>query len=216
VQGCDGDSAMKVIISTSVPPNWRKVLPDARTILNDMTGLTVAHLQLRGKQFPVSVLLSDDEYISVLNEEYRQKKGPTNVLSFPYTDLKAGESDIPDTPCIGELVFALETIVREAAELGDAVDGRKPSLQNPLMRDVYQEPGRRNTRSYFEARSDAVDGRRSQGFVEWHFAHLTVHGILHLLGYDHELGEREAEEMERLEIAILAERDIPNPYENYD
>ena len=45
-----------------------------------------------------------------------------------------------------------------------------------------------------------------------HFTHLLVHGVLHLLGYDHELGEEEAEEMESLEIAILAKLDIANPY----
>lgn len=44
-----------------------------------------------------------------------------------------------------------------------------------------------------------------------HYAHLTVHGVLHLLGCDHE-DEREAEAMERLEREILAGLGISDPY----
>lgn len=45
-----------------------------------------------------------------------------------------------------------------------------------------------------------------------HFCHLIVHGVLHLLGYDHEDDEAEAEEMEQLETAILAGFGISDPY----
>ncbi|AGP48197.1 rRNA maturation factor [Psychrobacter sp. G] len=45
-----------------------------------------------------------------------------------------------------------------------------------------------------------------------HISHLLIHGILHLLGFDHELGQAEQEEMERFEIEILAGLNIPNPY----
>jgi len=44
-----------------------------------------------------------------------------------------------------------------------------------------------------------------------HYAHLTVHGVLHLLGLDHE-DEREAEAMEQLEREILAGLGLPDPY----
>lgn len=44
-----------------------------------------------------------------------------------------------------------------------------------------------------------------------HYAHLTVHGVLHLLGFDH-IEEEEAEEMEALERVILASLDIADPY----
>ncbi len=44
-----------------------------------------------------------------------------------------------------------------------------------------------------------------------HFAHMTVHGVLHLQGYDH-LEPAEAEAMESREIAILKQFHIPNPY----
>ena len=46
-----------------------------------------------------------------------------------------------------------------------------------------------------------------------HFAHLIVHGVLHLLGYDHEV-EAEAEIMEALEVKALASLGIADPYRN--
>jgi probable rRNA maturation factor len=48
--------------------------------------------------------------------------------------------------------------------------------------------------------------------LEEHYAHLLVHGTLHAQGYDHELGEREALEMEAVEIFLLAALGYPNPY----
>ena len=44
-----------------------------------------------------------------------------------------------------------------------------------------------------------------------HLQHLTVHGVLHLLGYDHQL-DAEADSMEALERVILAELGVPDPY----
>jgi probable rRNA maturation factor len=44
-----------------------------------------------------------------------------------------------------------------------------------------------------------------------HYAHLTIHGVLHLLGLDHE-DEREAEAMEQIERDILATLGLPDPY----
>lgn len=46
-----------------------------------------------------------------------------------------------------------------------------------------------------------------------HLTHLVVHGILHLFGFDHELGQKQQDEMENIEIAILSQFNIANPYE---
>lgn len=48
-----------------------------------------------------------------------------------------------------------------------------------------------------------------------HWAHIVIHGVLHLLGHDHVV-ELDALKMENLEIAILADLGFSNPYENGD
>ncbi|MBF0658210.1 rRNA maturation RNase YbeY [Psychrobacter sp. NG25] len=48
--------------------------------------------------------------------------------------------------------------------------------------------------------------------VAQHISHLLTHGVLHLLGFDHELGQAEQDEMEQFEIEVLAGLNLPNPY----
>ena len=48
--------------------------------------------------------------------------------------------------------------------------------------------------------------------LEAHYAHLLVHGALHAQGYDHELGERQALEMEALEVLLMGALGYPDPY----
>ena len=48
-----------------------------------------------------------------------------------------------------------------------------------------------------------------------HAAHLAAHGVLHLLGHDHE-NDRDARAMERLEVEILAGLGLPDPYIEQD
>ena len=57
-------------------------------------------------------------------------------------------------------------------------------------------------------RSEAREQRKS---LEAHWAHLVVHGALHLVGYDHER-EAEAKRMERREVAVLRRLGFSNPY----
>lgn len=117
----------------------------------------------------VNVKLTNNKEIQELNQAYRHKDKPTNVLSFPAMD----DADISRLPegfpiLLGDIALAYEVIQQEALE------------QNKV-------------------------------FLH-HINHLIVHGLLHLLGYDHEI-DSEAEEMEALEIDILSKQSIPNPYE---
>ncbi len=114
----------------------------------------------------VTVRIVDNAESQQLNNDYRGKNQPTNVLSFPFEtpiDLPA-EAGLS---LLGDLVICLPKVIEEAAEQ------QKPVLD--------------------------------------HWAHLVIHGMLHLQGYDHETDE-EAEQMENLEIALLAKLSINNPY----
>lgn len=57
------------------------------------------------------------------------------------------------------------------------------------------------------------DEARAQGkTLKAHLTHLVIHGLLHLLGFDHEISDADADEMESFEIQILEKLGIQNPY----
>ena len=58
----------------------------------------------------------------------------------------------------------------------------------------------------------AVEAREQGKSLAAHWAHLVVHGTLHLLGYDH-IDDTEAKQMEQLETTILGKLDFAAPYE---
>ncbi len=119
-------------------------------------------LELELEEAELTIRLVDEEEGTELNETWRQKTGPTNVLSFPF--------DSPpevDLPLLGDIVICVPVVEREAAQQQKANSA--------------------------------------------HFAHLVIHGVLHLLGYDH-IEDAEAEQMEHYEIEILAGLGYPNPY----
>jgi probable rRNA maturation factor len=56
-----------------------------------------------------------------------------------------------------------------------------------------------------------AEAREQKKSLRAHWAHLVVHGSLHLIGYDHER-DTDADRMERREIAVLRRLGFPNPY----
>jgi len=86
-------------------------------------------------------------------------------------------------------------------------------LSFPTGDDSDQEDGRERLLGdvvlAFETISREADEQGKT--LENHLCHLIVHGVLHLLGYDHE-DDPSAAEMENLEISALAQIGVPNPY----
>ncbi|HFE48519.1 MAG TPA: rRNA maturation RNase YbeY [Chromatiaceae bacterium] len=99
-----------------------------------------------------------------LNTEYRGKKRPTNVLSFPFEAPPGLE-----VAHLGDLVICAQVVNDEAARQG------KPAAA--------------------------------------HWAHMVVHGVLHLRGFDH-IEPAGANAMEAREIAILSDLGIADPYQS--
>ncbi len=110
----------------------------------------------------LTVRITDEAEISELNEQYRAKKGTTNVLSFPFD----GPPDIAGD-MLGDVVICAPVVEREARQQG------KP--------------------------------------VEAHWAHMIVHGVLHLCGYDH-MDDNQAQQMEGLEKTIMNNLGFADPY----
>jgi probable rRNA maturation factor len=98
-------------------------LPEAEALVERAcrTALTAAAPNLAGGA--ISLLLTDDAAVRILNRDWRGKDKPTNVLSFPGDDPLDGplNPDLPP-PQIGDIALALETIRREALDQQKPVD----------------------------------------------------------------------------------------------
>lgn len=92
----------------------------------------------------------------------------------------------------------------------NARDRRKDAPTNVLS---YPSGEREFMGDIVLARQTVWREAKSQGKTAAdHVAHLVVHGTLHLMGYDHETSEADAERMEALERVILAKLGIADPY----
>jgi probable rRNA maturation factor len=83
-----------------------------------------------------------------------------------------------------------------------------PAPASPPNRGAYRPLGDLVICADIVRREALRDGKP----VAAHWAHMVVHGALHLAGYDHEAGEPERLKMERREIAVLKSFGIGNPY----
>ncbi len=170
----------------------------------------------------ITIRIVEPEESHELNLEYRGKDRPTNVLSFPatedddvffYDDEDADEeeyddADAEDAESVSESEAEAEEYTAEidrnelegAEELSDDEDDG----QNPfdglyigdlvICRDVVEREAREQNKP-----------------LEAHWAHMIVHGCLHLLGFDH-IDDEEAEEMEGHETEIMTSLGFDDPY----
>lgn len=130
----------------------------------------------------VTIRLVDNKESQTLNRDYRGQNKPTNVLAFPFMDPLEEDASNHHLQDI-----IMETMQTEQGYtlLGDLV------INAPLVKQEAQEQNKP---------------------IVHHWAHLVIHGCLHLLGYDH-IEEEEATQMENIEIDLLSKLDIANPYD---
>ena len=77
-------------------------------------------LEILGKpDHELSIVLTDDAHIRVLNRDFRGKDVPTDVLSFGQME---GEPFVSPVPILGDLVISMETASRQATERGHPMD----------------------------------------------------------------------------------------------
>lgn len=123
----------------------------------------------------IGVRLCDESESRQLNNHFRGRENPTNVLSFGAT----GEGELPVIKPTDEMIEKLPEL-----PLGDL------AICWPVV---------------------GAEALAQDKPVNHHLQHLFIHGVLHLLGFDHEAAH-DAEEMEQLECAVLEALHIPNPY----
>ena len=102
----DPERELPVIDVVTPCAAWRKHLPGAAKLARETARAALADARHTGGE--LSVVLSDDEAVRILNKRWRGKDAPTNVLSFA-----TGEPNL-----LGDVVLAFETVAREAKAQG--------------------------------------------------------------------------------------------------
>lgn len=132
----------------------------------------------------LSMLFIDQDSMADLNRRFHGGDGPTDVLAFPIDDEPVESGRNPDSGTSGPTGF---------------YDSEEPSDPPLMLGDVVICPA--------VAHRNAPD---HAGTYDDELALLIVHGILHLMGMDHEI-EEEAEAMEAREKELLAKFHAPGP-----
>ncbi len=148
-----------------------------------------------------------------LNQRYRGLRGPTNVLAFL--------SDLPATPASQAANAAARggaTAAVAAGAAGGATPGDAASVV-AIASSPDASPPQATPSADTLPLGDLVicapvisrEAREQRKSFDAHWAHIVVHGVLHLLGYDHET-EEQAQTMEDRERKILAGLGFRDPY----
>jgi probable rRNA maturation factor len=136
--------------------------------------------ELRLGEAQVTVCLVSDAEIAGMNEQFRHKAGPTDVLSFPAAPRRA----------------AVSAEVAEADEPRSVGRGRlRRRLRVPLELVGGETLGDIAIAPAVAQRNAKIDGRTLPAELKI----LVLHGVLHLLGYDH---ETDRGEMQRTEVRL--------------
>jgi probable rRNA maturation factor len=133
----------------------------------------------------VTVCFVGDEEIARMNREFRKKKGPTDVLSFPAKKRKRRGAIQEREQALSSRGYGERTEKRAREKDSARKSHSNGSEETPYLGDIAIAPG--VARRYAKKNGRSLD---SELMV------LILHGVLHLLGYDH---ETDRGEMDRLE-----------------
>lgn len=95
---------------------WCVTIPEIEALTCTAITKVLEQSEYSDKSLEVSIVLADDDFVQQLNKTYRHKDKPTNVLSFPQTEI--GDVNEQSLPLInlGDIIIAYETIIKESEE----------------------------------------------------------------------------------------------------